>query len=274
VRTRRRCVKRPNIKLSSALSELGTSANESRRPRGPLKRPRRVPPPETVEGARIWCHRCHQDRTNETMIACTPCGKSYCYSCMARRCVVCNTFRRRSVASLGRYGENVTRDQHNNWTCPRCQNHCDCIKYIKICTICSTSSPSAQTLYAARGVSGGSRLMRACAKIRSAESTAFPETLHPAPELSTITRADREGQPADDVMYDFKAPSETPEMEAEEWSPADADNGSYEALAFQAGLRLTSNSTLVSTPTPSSALPGSPHPSATLRSLRFSRRRA
>lgn len=93
-------VKKPNIRLSSALSELGMSENEHKHPRRPLKRPRRVPPPETVEGPRIWCHQCHQDRSNEPTIACTPCGKSYCYTCMTRRCVACSPFRRRYVASL------------------------------------------------------------------------------------------------------------------------------------------------------------------------------
>ena len=96
-------VKKPNIRLSLAL-EPGESENEPRRPRGPVKRSRRVSHADTVEGPRIWCHQCHQDRSNESTIACKPCGKSYCYTCMARRYVLCNPVGPWSVASL-----NITR---------------------------------------------------------------------------------------------------------------------------------------------------------------------
>ena len=111
---------------------------------------------------------------------------------------------------------------------------------------------------------GESRLTRARAKKRSAESTTFLETHCPVPDFGAVIRVDRVGQPLDDAMYDFKALSETTEMKAEGWTLAelhDRDNESYETLAIQADLRLTSDSTLLSTPTSSSALPGTPHTS-------------
>jgi len=163
-----------------------------------------------------------------------------------------------------RYGECITQDQHDNWTCPRCQNYCDCIKCIRIRKACGTSSPSAPTLPTTRRVSGESRLTRARAKKRPTESTAFTETSPPAHELDITTGVDRDGPAVEDALYDFKAPSETAEMKVEGWTPADiqgAGNASYETLAFQTYLRLASDSTLLSTPTSSSALPSTPHAS-------------
>ena len=255
-------VKKPNIRLSSALSEVDGSENEPRRPRSRLKPSRPVSSVDTVQGPRRWCHQCHQDRSNQSTIACAPCGKFYCYSCMARRYVVCTTLRPWCPVSHSitrRYGERITEDQHDGWTCPRCQNYCDCIKCIRIRKMCGTSSPSAQTLPATRRVWGESRLTRARAKKESVAAPSHP--LVSPPELTAATGADQEWLPHEDALY--VAPGETAKNVGG-WTPAefqDTDNGSYKPLAFQTYLDLASDSTLLSTPTSSSALPSPPHTS-------------
>lgn len=80
-------VKKPNIRLSSTLSETDEPENIPKRPRPTPKASRRSPAPEDPPVVRIWCHQCHQNRSNVPTIACIPCGKSYCSGCLARRCV-------------------------------------------------------------------------------------------------------------------------------------------------------------------------------------------
>ena len=152
-----------------------------------------------------------------------------------------------------RYGERMTEDQHDGWTCPRCQNYCDCIKCIRIQKVCGTSSPSAQTLPTTRKVWGESRLTRARAKKESAAAPSQP--LISPPEPTAAAGADQEWLPHEDALY--VAPGETAENVGG-WTLAefqDTDNGSYKPLAFQTYLDLASDSTLLSTPTLSSTVP-------------------
>lgn len=81
-------VKKPNVRLSSALSDLDEPENTPAPPRPPVKRPRRAPSSDNAgedKRVRIWCHQCHQDRTTSATIGCISCGKSYCHSCLDRR---------------------------------------------------------------------------------------------------------------------------------------------------------------------------------------------
>lgn len=81
-------LKKPNIRLSSALSELDEPENPPEPPRPAPKRARRAPSSDNAgedKRVRIWCHQCHQDRTTAATIECTSCTKSYCYSCLSRR---------------------------------------------------------------------------------------------------------------------------------------------------------------------------------------------
>lgn len=86
--------KRPSARFVSAsqlLLENDNTDSEAyptmpKTPRQPLqKKSRRTKSDGDGDGIRIWCHQCHQDRSQERTHRCQACGKSYCAGCLMRR---------------------------------------------------------------------------------------------------------------------------------------------------------------------------------------------